>query len=109
MGDRDKDSVWEHGENRVPGWICKYCNLERKGGGATRLKEHLAGRGSNVVHCMFVPKEVCEYYLREIDRTKEKTKQRKRDKMRAEDIAREGNVSTDEEDDELQAAIHASR
>ncbi|TVU08732.1 hypothetical protein EJB05_42144, partial [Eragrostis curvula] len=81
----------------------------RKGGGATRFKEHLAGRGSNVVHCMFVPKDVCEYYQREIDRTKERTKERRRDKIRAEDIAREGNVSTDEEDDELQAAMHASR
>ncbi|TVU12808.1 hypothetical protein EJB05_46468, partial [Eragrostis curvula] len=109
MGDRDKDTVWEHGEPRGAGFLCKYCKLERKGGGATRLKEHLAGRGSNVVHCMFVPKDVCDYYRRDIDRTKQKTKERQMDKMRAEEVARQGNVSTDEEDDELQAAMHASR
>ncbi|TVU42712.1 hypothetical protein EJB05_09133, partial [Eragrostis curvula] len=75
MGDHEKNGVWEHGENSVPRFVCKYCKLERKDGGATRLKEHLAGRGSNVLHCTFVPKDVCEYFRREIDRTKQKTKQ----------------------------------
>ena len=46
-----KDVVWEHGENLYPGWRCNYCRAQKGGGGATRLKQHLAGRGAEVVHC----------------------------------------------------------
>ena len=38
------DPVWEHGEKRGNGWKCNYCHQQRNGGGATRLKEHLAQR-----------------------------------------------------------------
>jgi hypothetical protein len=48
MGERDQ--VWEHGENLFPGVKCKYCLKQFRGGGATRLKEHLAGKSGNVVH-----------------------------------------------------------
>ena len=41
-----KDVVWEHGENLYPGWRCNYCHTQKGGGGATRLKQHLAGRGA---------------------------------------------------------------
>ena len=51
MSGRDKDVVWEHGENLYPGWRCNYCNTQKGGGGATRLKQHLAGREAEVVHC----------------------------------------------------------
>ena len=44
-----KDVVCEHGENLYPGWRCNY--TQKGGGGATRLKQHLAGRGAEVVHC----------------------------------------------------------
>jgi hypothetical protein len=40
MGERDQ--VWEHGENLLPGFKCKCCIKEFHGGRATRLKEHLA-------------------------------------------------------------------
>ena len=45
MAGRDRDVVWEHGENLYPGWRCNYCHAQKGGGGATRLKQHLAGRG----------------------------------------------------------------
>jgi hypothetical protein len=38
------DQVWEHGGNLFSGFKCKYCVKEFRGGGATRLKEHLAGK-----------------------------------------------------------------
>jgi hypothetical protein len=38
----ESDVVWEHGENLFPGFKCKYCVKKIRGGGATRLKEHLA-------------------------------------------------------------------
>ncbi|TVU06934.1 hypothetical protein EJB05_46970, partial [Eragrostis curvula] len=111
MGDREKDSVWEHGESKRAGFVCKYCKLERKGGGVTRLKQHLAGRGNNVVHCTLCPNKVRDYFRRELDRTKERSKHRAREKMRIEEVCREENVSQDEDDDddELQAAMHTSR
>src|SRR6266508_1324329 len=64
----EKDVVWEHGENKHPGFWCKYYHKEKKGGGATRFKEHLAGRGRQVVHCDHVPVEVRDYFRRELDR-----------------------------------------
>jgi hypothetical protein len=47
---RAKDVVWEHGENLYPGFRCKYCNTQ-KGGRSTQLKQDLAERGTEVVHC----------------------------------------------------------
>jgi hypothetical protein len=49
MGERDQ--VWEHRENLFSGFKCKYCVKEFHGGGATRLKEHLAGKSGNVLQC----------------------------------------------------------
>jgi hypothetical protein len=49
MGERDQ--VSEHGENLFLGSKCKYCLKEFRGGGGTRLKEHLAGKSGNVSQC----------------------------------------------------------
>jgi hypothetical protein len=49
MGERDQ--VWEHEKNLFPGFKCMYCVKEFRGGGATRLKEHLAGESGNVARC----------------------------------------------------------
>ena len=111
MADRT-DDVWEHGVNTHPGFQCKYCKSTKKGGGATRLKEHLAGRGSNVVACSSVPPDVRDYYRRQLDRTADRKKERVRERLRVEEVAREGNVVhdvDDDDDDELQAALRASR
>jgi hypothetical protein len=53
MGERDP--VWEHGENLFPGFKCKYCLKEFRGCGATRLKEHLAGKSGNISWCTKCP------------------------------------------------------
>jgi hypothetical protein len=56
MGERDV--VWEYGENLFFGFKCKYCVKEFCGGGATRLKEHLAGKSGNVVRCTKCPPDI---------------------------------------------------
>jgi hypothetical protein len=43
--------VWEHGENLFFRFKCKYYMKEFRGGGATRLKEHLAGKSENITWC----------------------------------------------------------
>jgi hypothetical protein len=62
----ESDVVWEHGENLFPRFKCKYCVKEFRGGGATRLKEHLAGKSENVARCTKCPLNIWEYFLREL-------------------------------------------
>lgn len=113
MSSREKDVVWEHGENLYPGWRCNYCHMSKAGGGATRLKQHLAGRGTEVLHCRKVSREVREYFQREIERTKKATADRAREKLRKEEVAAEGNYpggdEAYDEEAELERAMHESR
>ena len=92
-----RDVVWEHGENLYPGWRCNYCRTQKGGGGATRLKQHLAGRG--------------DFFQRDIDRAKKATANRARERLRREKSAAEGNYPGDEEDEEaqVQRAMDLSR
>jgi hypothetical protein len=69
MGERDV--VWEHKENLFSGFKCKYCVKEFHGGGATRLKEHLAGKSENVAQCTKCPPNIRDYFLREWQRVQE--------------------------------------
>jgi hypothetical protein len=63
MGDRSQaNKVCEHEENIYPGFVCKYCKCSKKGGGATRFKQHLVGQGNNVKHCSCVPPNVRDYF-----------------------------------------------
>ena len=75
------------------------------------MKQHLAGRGTEVVHCRKVPKEVKEYFPRDIERTKKVTANRTREKLRRENVAGEGNhpQAEDDEEAELQRALDLSR
>ena len=75
--------MWEHGEKRGNGWKCNYCHQQRNGGGATRLKEHLAQRGKDAKDCPSVPLEVKTFFNRELDRIRGKRMERERSKMRA--------------------------
>jgi hypothetical protein len=52
--------------------------MQKSGGGSTRLKQHLAARGSSVLHCGRVPPPVQEYFQRDIERTKKATSERAR-------------------------------
>ena len=111
MSGRDKDIVWQHGENLYPGWRCNYCHAQKGGGGATRLKQHLAGRGTEVLHCRNVPPDVREYFQREIERAKKATADRAREKLRREQVAAEGNYlgGQDDEEAQVQRVIEQSR
>ncbi|GJM91712.1 hypothetical protein PR202_ga08116 [Eleusine coracana subsp. coracana] len=93
----------------------------KEGGWRHTVQATLAGRGGNVVSCDRVPPDVvsCDrvppdvraYYLRQLDRTADK-KERQRESLRREEIAAEGNVIydvNDDNDDELHAALRASR
>jgi hypothetical protein len=64
--DGGRDVVWEHGENLFPGFKCKYCVKEFRGGGATRLKEYLAGKNGNIAWCTKCPPDIREYFLHEL-------------------------------------------
>jgi hypothetical protein len=110
MGD-NKDLVWEHGEKIGIGFKCKYCRIQKGGGGATRLKEHLAHRGKNIMYCPSVPKEVKEYFGLDIDKTRNKKKERDSQRARENAVARSNFVvlEADDEDPDLQAAIRQSR
>ena len=106
-----RDAVWEHGEKLYPGWRCNYCRTQKGGGGATRLKQHLAGRRAEVVHCRNVPPDVREFFQRELDRAKKATADRARERLRRQKAAVEGNNPGEEEDEEaqLQRAMDLSR
>jgi hypothetical protein len=91
MSGRDKDVVWEHGEKLYPGWRCQYCNTTKGGGGATRLKQHLANHGSEVIHCRHVPPDVREYFQRDLAWAKNATNARARERLLREEAAGRGN------------------
>ena len=97
-----KDVVWEHGENLYPRWRCNYCRTQKGGGGATRLKQHLAGRGAEVVHCRNVSPDVRDFFQRDLDRAKKATADGARERLRREKSAAEENYPGDEEDEEAQ-------
>jgi hypothetical protein len=70
MGERDV--VWEHRENLFPGFMCKYCVKEFRGGGVTRLKEHLTGENGNVARSTKCPPDIRDYFLHELQRVRER-------------------------------------
>ena len=56
----ERDIGWEHGimlSGRHQ-WKCKWCNMECKGGGVTRLKQHLAGGYPDVSACRYCPQHI---------------------------------------------------
>ena len=77
----------------------------------TRLTQHLAGRGAEVVHCRNVPPDVRDFFQRDIDSAKKATADRVRERLRREKPAAEENYPGDEEDEEaqVQCAIDLSR
>ena len=75
------------------------------------MKQHLAGRGAEVVHCRNVPPNVREYFQHEIERATKATADRAQERLRREKAAVEGNNPGEEEDEEaqLQRAMDLSR
>jgi hypothetical protein len=66
MGERDV--VWEYEDNLFSGFKFKYCVKEFRGGGATRLKEHLAEKSRNIARCTKCPPDIRDYFLCELQR-----------------------------------------
>ena len=73
--------VWKHGDNLALGFTCNYCQKKKKGGGATRLKEHLTECRSNVISCDRVSPDMSDYFKRELDRTREKRKEKSEERL----------------------------
>ena len=83
------------------GFRCNYCNKEKKGDGAIRLKEYLAGRGSNVIHCDMVPPNVRDYFRHELDRARDKRKGKGEERFRRQESNRvQVDLTRDNEDTE---------
>jgi hypothetical protein len=104
MGERDV--VWEHRENLFPRFKCKYCVKEFRGDGATRLKEHLAEKSGNVAGCTKCPPDIRDYFLRELQRVRERKKT-----INDEMLHRVQNTipEPDDEDEELQEVLELLR
>jgi hypothetical protein len=104
MGERDQ--VWDHGENLCPGSKYKYCLKEFRGGGATRLKEHLAGKSGNVARCTKCPPDIRNYFLCELQRVRERKKVIHDKRLhRVQSTIPEPDI----EDEELQEVLEVSR
>ena len=74
------------------------------------MKQHLAGRGAEVIHCRNVPPDVRDFFQRDIDRAKKATADRARERLRWQKAAAEGNNPAEEEDEaQLQRAMDLSR
>ena len=56
---RKKDEIWEYAEKKSTNghFECKFCK-DTFAGGATRIKEHLAGRSPSIRVCAYVPPDV---------------------------------------------------
>jgi hypothetical protein len=106
------NEVWQHGQNTGAGFTCNYCRCTKRSDGATRFKQHLIARVSNVKHCGSVPPDVRDYFHRDLDRTIENRRARQRQSLLREEVIAERNVIHNidsDNDEELQCTIHLSR
>ncbi|KAJ1269626.1 hypothetical protein BS78_07G226100 [Paspalum vaginatum] len=107
------DIVWEHGRKAKGGFKCMYCGEEKSGGGATRFKEHLAHRGTDVKDCPSVPPDIKKVFIEQLDRNKERKRERERERLRRDAAARPSYVDLEQEgrneEEEFEAAIRRSR
>jgi hypothetical protein len=94
-----RDVVWEHGDNLFFGFKCMYCVNEFHGGGATRLKEYLAGKSGNIARCTKCPPDIRDYFLCELQKVRERKKVINDERLhRVQCII----LKPDDEDEELQ-------
>ncbi|XP_073109294.1 uncharacterized protein [Elaeis guineensis] len=116
---QERDIGWDHGEmlSVRHHWRCKWCNIEFKGGGVTRLKQHLAGGYPDVSMCQKYPQQVRQLmkkYFADSKAAKERAKQKKIevDRRAAEPPSyhsRESDEASAPDDEaQIEAAIHAS-
>jgi hypothetical protein len=100
MGERDE--MWQHGENLFFGFKCKYCLKEFREDVATRLNEHLVGKGGNISWCNKCPPDIRKYFLQELQRIRERKKAKKEEMFHR---VQSTMPLSDDEDEKLQEAI----
>jgi hypothetical protein len=102
----ERDQEWEHGDNLFPGFKYKYCVKKFCEGGATKLKVHLAGQSGNVAWCTKCPPNIYNYFLRELQRVRERKKAINDERLhRVQSTIPE----PDDEDEELQEVLQVLR
>jgi hypothetical protein len=70
------------------------------------LKEHLARKGGNISRCNKCPPDIRNYFLRELQRIRERKKAKKEERFhRVQSML----PLSDDEDEELQEAVEVSR
>jgi hypothetical protein len=79
---------------------------EFHGGGATRLKEHLAGKNGNVARCTKYPPDIQYYFLRELQRVRERKKTINDERLH---LVQSTIPESDDEDEELQKVLELLR
>jgi hypothetical protein len=104
MGERDE--VWQHGENLFPGFKCMYCLKEFRGGGATRLKEHLTGKCGNISRCNKCSPDIRNYFLHELQKIRERKNVKKEERFHQ---VQSTMPLSDDDDEELQEAVEVLR
>jgi hypothetical protein len=102
MGERGQ--VWEYGENLSHGLKCKYCVKQFYGGGATMLKEHLAGKNGNVAPYTKYPPDLWNYFLSELQMV-----QKWKKAINVERFYRVQITISKPDDEELQEVLKVSR
>ena len=118
--DQEHNIGWDHDEmlSARHHWRCKWCNTKFKGGGVTRLKQHLAGGYPDVSMCRKCPQKVRQLikkYFADSKAAKERAKQKKTevDHRAAEPPSYHSRKSEeasapDNEEAQIEAAIQAS-
>jgi hypothetical protein len=79
---------------------------EFRGVGATRLKEHLAGKSGNISRCTKCPPDIRNYFVRELQRIGEWKKVVNEERLHR---VQSTIPIPDDEDEELQEALEVSR
>jgi hypothetical protein len=105
------DIVGEDGEKIGQDLKCKYCHEGKNGGSATCFMEHLAHQKKDAMNYPFVPLEIKKFFAGELDKTKEKKRQRIQQMQCANEEVRThyAEEQDDDYDAELQSALHQSR
>ncbi|XP_077249199.1 uncharacterized protein LOC143888647 [Tasmannia lanceolata] len=103
---RDEDEVadigWQYGRpdgGSTQKVICNFCGKKIGGGGITRLKHHLIGKGGDVTACLSCPREAKEIISKSVQESK--MDKQNREKRRAEFIdAVAGDYGGNDNDDD---------
>uniref|UniRef100_A0A8I7BAZ6 BED-type domain-containing protein n=1 Tax=Hordeum vulgare subsp. vulgare TaxID=112509 RepID=A0A8I7BAZ6_HORVV len=90
LKDNNLYDPWNHAWPYYGGFDCTYCSLKHKGGGATRVAEHLGGIVGNVRSCPNVPRNVRDAMRKCRDESKRKKRDKQNSRLRIERNIMEG-------------------